>query len=139
MAIPRPSITGGGNASGPSAVLRFMNRRLVTYRGTTVNAWGDKTNVGSPYLSNVPAAIAETAEQSFDPATQRTQIIRSIKAAVPGWADIELTDTLLDPATGWVYMPEEIWDEPGIGTYPPRKLMTLRLRSGVTVDGETED
>lgn len=139
MARPRPSITGGGNASGTAAVLRFMNRRISVLRGTTVNDWGDKTNVGTPLYTNVPAAIAETAEQSFDPATERPQIIRSIKAAVPGWADIELTDTLLDPATGWYYMPEEIWDEPGIGIYPPRKLMTLRMRSGVTVDGESED
>lgn len=139
MARPRPSITGGGNASGTTAVLRFMNRRIRIYRGKTVNSYGDVSNVGILYLSDVPMAIAETAQESFDPATQRPQIIRSIKAAGPSWVDFELTDTLLDPATGWFYMPEDIWDEPGIGIYPPRKLMTLHMRSGVTVDGESED
>lgn len=136
---PRPSITGGGNASGPTAVLRFMNRRLTTYRGKTVNAYGDVSNVGARYLTDVPAAIAEVSEQAFDPDTQRPQIIRAIKCTVPGWADIDMGDTIEDPFTGWFYLIESLEQEPGIGVYPPRKLMTLRLRSGVSVDGEGEE
>jgi hypothetical protein len=132
----RPSITGGGNAAGPNAVLRFMNRRITTYRGKKVNDYGDVSDVGAVYLTNVPAAIAEVSQRAFDPATQRMQIIRAIKCAVPGWADVVLTDTLLDPFTGWFYMIEDLQQEPGIGYYPPRKLMTLRMRSGVSVEGE---
>jgi hypothetical protein len=116
-----------------------MNRRITVLRGETVNAWGDVSNVGTPVYTDVPAAIAETTQEAFDPATQRPQIIRSIKAALPGWADIQLTDTLLDPFTGWFYMVEDLMQEPGIGIYPPRQILTLRMRSGVTVDGESEE
>ncbi len=136
MAVPRPPITAGGNAAGPNAVLRLMNRRLTTYRGKTVNAFGDESNVGALYLSGVPAALAETSETAFDPATQRAQIIRAIKCIVPGWADVQMTDTIEDPATGFFYLVENIEAEPGLGYYPPRQILTLRLRSGVSVDGE---
>ena len=136
MARPRPPVTGGGNASGPDAVLRFMNRRRTVLRGTTVNDWGDESDVGQPVYTDVPAAIAEVSQQSFDPATQRPQVIRVIKGAVPGWADIRETDTLTDPATGWFYLVTDIAQEPGLGYYPPRQLLTLKLRSGVTVEAE---
>lgn len=136
MARVRPAITGGGNASGPKAVLRFLNRRITTYRGRAVNAFGDVSNVGSEYLTNLPAAIAEVSEKAFDPATQRTQIVRSVKCTVPAWADIQLTDTLLDPFTGWFYLVGNIEQMPGLGYYPPLQLLTLRMRSGVSVQGE---
>lgn len=113
-----------------------MNRRLDVLRGTTVNAYGDESDIGQPVYTGVPAAIAEVAEHVFDPATQRPQVIRQVKGAVPGWVDLRDTDTLHDPATGWFYLLDDIEDEPGIGYYPPRKLLTLRLRSGVTADGE---
>lgn len=136
MAVPRPPITGGGNASGPNAVLRFMNRRISILRGLAVNSFGDASDVGAVYMAGVPAAIAETTQTAFDPATQRPQIIRSIKGAVPGWAGIQLTDTLFDPATGYFYLVEDIEQEPGIGIYPPRQLLTLRMRSGVSVQSD---
>lgn len=134
---PRPSITGGGNASGPDAALRFMNRAVSVYRGSAVNAWGDKSDVGALYLTNVQAAIAETSDTVFDPATQRPSVIRAVKCIVPGWADIRTTDTIQDSFTGWYYLVTSIEQEPGLGCRPPRQILTLRLRSGVNVEGET--
>lgn len=140
MARARPSSGGGSRGSGSlgnAAPLRVMNRRLTVYRGQTVSPYGDVSDVGQPYQSGVPAAIAETSQSAFDPATQRPSIIRAIKCVVPGWAGIQETDTLLDPATGYVYMVENIEAEPGFGYYPPRQILTLRMRSGVSAAGET--
>jgi hypothetical protein len=117
--------------------MRVMNRRLRIYRGQTASPYGDLSDVGQLYLDNVPAAIAETSQSAFDPATQRPSIIRAIEGRVPAWADVELTDTLLDPATGFYYLIEDIASEPGYGYYPAVQRLTLRLRSGVTVAGET--
>jgi hypothetical protein len=114
-----------------------MNRRVTILRGETANAYGDLSDVGTPYLTGVPAAIAETSQSAFDAATQRLSVIRAIKCIMPGWAGVQETDTLLDPATGWAYMIEDLQQEPGLGYYPPRTILTLRLRSGVTVAGDT--
>ena len=136
----RPSSGGGGGSggggAGSNAVLRFQNRLANTYRGETANDYGDISDVGTLYLSNVPMAIAETAQTSFDAATQRPSIIRAIKCIVPGWADIETTDTIRDTFTGWYYLISSLEQEPGLGYYPPRQILTLRMRSGVTVAGE---
>lgn len=135
MATARPAMSGGGSA-GAASVLRFMNRSLNTYRGPAVNAYGDESDVGTLYLTGVQAALAETAQTAFDPATQRPQIIRAITCIVPGWADIETTDTIQDPFTGWFYMITSMEDEPGLGYYPPRKILTLRMRSGVSIGSD---
>ena len=110
-----------------------MNRRLNVLRGTTVSDLGDVSDVGAPLYTGIPAAIAEITETVFDFATQRPQTIRSVKGAVPGWADIQSSDTIQDSFTGWYYIVESLEAEPGIGYYPPRKLLTLRERSGVSI------
>lgn len=126
----------GPGPSGANAALRFMNRRITVLRGQAANAYGDISDVGMPVYQGVQAAIAETSQTAFDPATQRPSIIRALKCVIPGWAAVEETDTIYDPFTGWFYMIENIEQEPGIGMYPPRQILTLRLRSGVTVSGE---
>lgn len=136
MARPRPNVSSGG--IGEKSPLRVMDRRITILRGTTANQYGDLSDVGTPYLENVPAAIAETSQKAFDPATQRPSIIRSIQGVVPGWAAVETTDTLLDPATGNYYLIENVEAEPGFGFYPPRQILTLRQRSGVSVQGEEQ-
>jgi hypothetical protein len=113
-----------------------MNRRITVLRGQAANGYGDISDVGIPVYEGVQAAIAETSQTAFDAATQRPSIIRAIKCVIPGWAAVETTDTICDPFTGWFYMIENIEQEPGIGIYPPRQILTLRLRSGVTVSGE---
>ena len=141
MARTRTSRGGPGRAGAPSvpagaganAALRFMNRRLSVLRGTSVDSLGDASDVGTPLYTGIPAALAEVNETVFDAATQRLSTIRDIKAVVPGWADIISSDTLQDPATGWYYIVLSIETEPGIGYYPPRKLLSLKERSGVSV------
>lgn len=136
MARPRPAVSGGG--IGPKSPLRVMDRRITILRGTAVNPYGDESDVGTPYLTGVPASIAETSQRAFDPATQRPSIIRAIQGVIPGWAGVKTTDTLLDPATGNYYLIENVEAEPGFGLYPPRQILTLRQRSGVSVQGEEQ-
>jgi hypothetical protein len=124
---------GSGGAKGAPGVLRFWNRQISVFRGTTANAYGDETDVGTPYLTGVQAAIAETSQTLFDPATQRPQTVRSITCTVPAWAAIETTDTIYDPASGLYYMIEKVEAAPGIGFYPAPLVLTLRVRSGVAI------
>ena len=105
-------------------------------RGTAVNDYGDETDVGTPYLTGVPAAIAETSQQAFDQATQRHQIIRAVTCTVPAWVDVWTTDTIQDEFTGYFYMIESIEAWPGIGYYPAMQILTLRMRSGVTIGSD---
>jgi hypothetical protein len=141
MARTRTASGGPGRAgaasvkagSGGGTVLRYQNRVLNTYRGTSVDEFGDVSDVGSPLYTNIPAAIAEVDEVVYDAATQRPQTVRAVKGIVPGWADIIASDTIQDSFTGWFYMVESLEAEPGIGYYPPRKLLTLRERSGVSI------
>jgi hypothetical protein len=124
--------TSGGKI-GSGALLKFRNRSLSTYRGTSFNEFGDASDVGAAYLTGIPAAIAETTDVVFDAATQRPQIIRTITCVVPNWADIDDSDTLYDPASGFFYEVERIEARPGPGYYPPDKLLGLRMRSGITI------
>jgi hypothetical protein len=140
MARARPPSPGGGSpgsGGGSSSVLRFMNRGVTVLRGVAADAYGDESDVGTPYLTGVPASIAETSQTAFDAATQRLSVIRAVKCIMPGWADVRETDTLVDEFTGWAYMIEDLQQEPGLGYYPPRTILTLRLRSGVAVAGDT--
>jgi hypothetical protein len=105
-------------------------------RGTKVSPYGSKTNTGVPLYTGIPASLAETQDQAFDPASQRMQIIRGLQAVVPNWADIIETDTIQDETTGEFYLVESIQLRPGIGMYPPDKLLTLRERSGVSVGSD---
>lgn len=135
MARPRRA-RGGGGGSGATAVLKFRTRLLNTYRGLAANAYGDLTDVGVAYLAGVPAALAETSQTYFDAATQRNQIIREITCRVDAWVDIVTTDTIEDVTTGIFYLIEGIKAEPGIGFYPPVKILTLRERSGVSTTSD---
>jgi hypothetical protein len=125
---------GFGNAVG--AALKFKIRRLDTYRGATTTEWGDIDDTGTPFLVGVQASIAEDQDQVFDQATQRPQVIRSIRAIVPGWADIQETDTIRDPVTGYWYLIESVKQLPGPGFRPPEKELSLKMRSGVDVGSD---
>lgn len=127
---------GGSGATGAPAVLKFRNRLLNTYRGTAANDYGDLTDVGSLYLTAIPAALAEVEQTYFDAATQRNQIIRGITCRVDAWVDIITTDTVQDMTTGLFYLIEGIRSEPGIGYYPPPKTLALRMRSGVSIQSD---
>lgn len=135
MARPRTA-RGSGGASGSAGVMRFWNRTITIMRGTVTNAYGDQSDVGTALHTGVQAALAETEQTYYDAATQRNQIIRGVECAVPHWVDVETTDTILDEATGYYYMIEGIREQPGIGYYPPPKILTLRMRSGVTVGSD---
>lgn len=141
MARTRTAKGGAGNAGAPSvpmgagsgAVLKVRNRSITVMRGTAVNRFGDRSNVGTPLYTGIPAAIAEVTETVFDAATQRPQEIRSITCVVPNWADVQDSDTLQDEFTGYFYIVLGQEARPGIGVYPPDKLLSLKMRSGVTI------
>jgi hypothetical protein len=113
----------------------MANTTLSVLRGTTTNAYGDRTNVGIPLYTGIPAAIVEKSKQSFDRDTQRFQTIRTSMCVVPDWADILDTDTLRDETTGNFFMVEDIQTQPSLGL-PPDKILTLRWRSGVSVGSD---
>ena len=144
MARTRTSRGGAGRAGAPStaagsgavAVLKFWNRTITIMRGTAADEFGDLSDVGTPYLTGVQAALAEVSDVVFDAATMRQQIIRAIKCTVPGWAGVLSTDTIQDEFTGFFYMIESIEAQPGIGYYPPFSILTLRMRSGVSVTSD---
>jgi len=121
---------GGGNSA---SVLAFRNRTLSVYRGTTVDELGDEIDSTTPLCTGIPAALAEVSDVSYDAATQRQQIIRSIKCTVPAWADIVDTDTLQDEFTGYYYIIESVEAQPGIGYYPAEQIFTLLMRSDVSI------
>ena len=141
MARTRTTAGGPGKAgassgtagSGGNAALKFRNRAITVCRGTAVNRFGDRSNVGTVLYTGIPAALAEVTETVFDAATQRPQEVRSITCVVPNWADVIDSDTLLDEFTGFYYLVEGIEARPGIGYYPPDKLLSLKMRSGVKI------
>lgn len=116
-------------------MMELANTSLTVMRGTKVNGYGDRTNVGTPLYRGIPAARVESSKQVFDRASQRAQTIRTTKAVVPDWADILTTDTVMDETTGDYYMVEDVTLQPTLGP-PPDKLLTLRSRSGVTVTSD---
>ena len=116
-----------------SSILAFWNRQISTFRGTIADEFGDLSDVGVPYLTNVPAALEETTDKVFDAATQRQQVIRSITCIVPAWADIIDSDTIQDSFTGFYYIIEVVEAVPGIGYYPAPKRFSLRMRSGISI------
>jgi len=116
-------------------MMELANTTLSVLRGTTVNAYGDKTNVGDPLYTGIPAALVESSKQSFDRASQRFQTIRTSTCVVPEWADIIDTDTLIDETTGNAYMIESVTRQPTLGP-PPDKILILRWRSGVSVGSD---
>lgn len=116
-------------------MLELANTTVSVLRGTTVNDWGDKTNVGTPLYTGIPAAIVESSKQAFDRASQRFQTIRTSTCVVPDWADIVDTDTLIDETTGNAFMIESVELQPSLGP-PPDKILTLRSRSGVSVESD---
>lgn len=128
--------SGGSGASGAPAVLKFRNRTIRTYRGVAINAYGDDSDVGSIYLTGIPAAIAETADVVFNAATQRQQIIRGVTCVVAAWVDIDDDDTIQDEATGYFYEIQSVEARPGIGYYPPDQMLTLMMRSGISVGSD---
>jgi hypothetical protein len=130
------ALRGGTGTSGANVVLKFRNRLATTYRGTEANAYGDESDVGITYLTDVPVAIAETTDVVFDAATQRQQTVRSITAVFPAWADIIDTDTVQDTTTGYFYEIESMQARPGIGYYPADKIVSLRMRSGVSISSD---
>jgi capsular polysaccharide biosynthesis protein len=96
-------------------MMELQNTTLSVLRGTTTNGYGDKTNVGNPLYTGIPAAVVEKSKQSFDRDTQRLQTIRTSMCVVPDWADILDTDTLMDESTGNFFMIEDIQTQPSLG------------------------
>jgi hypothetical protein len=111
--------------------MELQTTTITIMRGTTVSKFGDRTDVGTPLHTGVPAALTETSKQVFDRATARPQTIRTTMCVVPDWTDVTLADTIRDERTGNYYMIESLQVQPTLGP-PPDKILVLRSRSGVT-------
>jgi hypothetical protein len=110
----------------------ISNTYLTVMRGTELNKFGDETDVGVPLYQHIPAAIVETSFQTFDRAEGTQRTIRTIKCAVPSWADIDTDDTIQDELTGQFFMIEDIQRQPSLGL-PADTLLTLQSRSGISI------
>jgi hypothetical protein len=135
MARARPA-RSGRMATGAPGVLLFRNRLLTICRGFEINSRGDLTNVGVPLYRDIPASVAEESHETTDRASPVRRTIRIVTCKVDAWVDVQDDDTLIDQLTGYAYMIESMAEEPGIGYYPPRKVLTLKMRSGVTVKSD---
>lgn len=136
MARKRPGGTGTTARTGGEAVLAFNNRLMTVMRGTEVNAYGDETDVGIPIYRDVPAALAEVEEVTFDRASQTRRTIRTVTCKFQAYVDVTSDDTLMDQFTGYFYLIESMKEQPGIGYYPAPKILTLRMRSGISVESD---
>lgn len=117
--------------------MELANTTLTIMRGTAANAYGDLSDVGAPISTGVPAAVTEASKVVFDPATQTPRTIRTLKCVVAGWTDILDSDTIKDEATGNFYMVQDIQTQPtGPTGIIPDKILTLRMRSGVSVQSD---
>lgn len=132
MARIRPAAGRGRTLSGVAGVLQFRNRPMTIMRGLEQLDTGDLTDVGTVRYQHVMARLAETEDTSFDPASQTRRIIRTITCEFDAAVDVDTDDTLMDESTGSFYMIETMKLRPGIGLYPPAKILTLRMRSGVS-------
>lgn len=135
MARVRPSRSGRMATGAPGALL-FRNRLMTICRGFDVNERGDKTNVGIPLHRDIPATLAEESHQTTDPTAPVQRTIRTVTCKMDAWVDVLDDDTLFDQFTLYAYMIEDMAEAPGIGFYPPEKVMTLRMRSGVSVKSD---
>ena len=137
MARVRPAkIMRGRSASGADGVLRFRNRLFTVMRGPSINQFGDETDVGEVYLQHIPAALAEESHETFDRASQTRRTIRSFTCVFDAWVDVTMDDTLMDESTGYFFLVEDLMERPGIGLYPPQKILTLRMRSGISAGSD---
>ncbi len=130
MARSRP--VPGRPPSG-SGVLKIQNRLITIMRGTAVNEYGDETDVGTVYRQHVPAALVEKSSQTGDPASPVRRTVRTWECILPAWCDVTTDDTLMDETTGSYFMVESIEQQPGPGYYPAPLILTLRMRSGISV------
>jgi hypothetical protein len=115
--------------------MELATTTISVLRGTKTNRFGDRTNVGVPIYTGIPAALIETGKQVFDRATARPQTIRTTKAVVDEWVDILTSDTIKDERTGDYFIVEDVMRQPTLGP-PPDKILTLRWRTGVSVESD---
>ena len=133
MARIRP-MPGGG--LGQDSVLKLQNRLITIMRGTAVNEYGDETDVGIVHRQHVPAALAEKSSQTSDPADPVRRTVRTWECILPAWCDVTTNDTLMDETTGNFFMVEAIEPQTGPGYYPAPLILTLRMRSGISVSSD---
>jgi hypothetical protein len=135
MARTHPSASASGKTvAGTPGILKFRNRLFTVMRGVEVGWAGDETDVGVPIYTHVPCALAEVSDETFDRTATTRRTIRTWTCVFDNWVDVTLNDTLQDEASGFFYSIESMEERPGIGMYPPAKILSLTMVSGVTVE-----
>lgn len=139
MARPRPrppKSAGSGSASGTGAVLLFRNRPFTIFRGTSVGFYGEEDDIGVVFATGIPAALAETSEVTQDRTEPTRRTVRTFTLVFDSWVDVTLDDTLQDESTGYFFEISSMMERPGIGMYPPQKILTITMRSGISVKSD---
>ena len=131
---PRPARSAGaGSGSGTSAVLKFRNRTMTIFRGTAIGYYGEEDDIGVVFATGIPAALAETSEVTEDRTEPTRRTVRTFTLVFDSWVDVTLDDTLQDESTGYFFEIQSMQERPGIGMYPPAKILTITMRSGISV------
>lgn len=134
MARPHVSASGSGKSvAGTPGILKFRNRAMTISRGTETNWAGDESDVGIPLYTGIPCSLAEVSDETFDPASTTRRTVRTWTCIFDAWVDVTLNDTLMDEFTGYFFSIESMEERPGIGMYPPAKVLSLTMVSGITV------
>lgn len=105
-------------------------------RGTRVNETGDEVDVPVVVYQHVPAALVQTADKTFDPATQIQRTIQGWMCVLPSWAHVDTADTLMqedvDPPS--YFMVESIKRQPSlVPGIRGSLILVLRARSGIGI------
>ena len=122
-----------GSGSGVAAILKFRNRPFTIFRGTQVGFYGEEDDIGVVFATGIPAALAETSEVTEDRTEPTRRTVRTFTCVFDSWVDVTLDDTLQDEATGYFFEIQSMQERPGIGMYPPAKILTITMRSGISV------
>lgn len=133
--MSHPAFPPAGSGRLP-VVMRFQNREMTVMRGTETNRFGDETDVGIAIATGVPAALAEVGNETFNLSQSTRRTIRTFACRMPAYVDVDDDDTLMDEFTGYFFEIESIEEQAGIGMYPAMKLLTLTMRSGVSVGSD---
>lgn len=134
---PRPSKpTGSGSGSGTSSVLLFRSHPFTIFRGTTVGYYGEEDDTGVVFATGIKGALAETSEVTEDRTEPTRRTVRTFTLVFDSWVDITLDDTLMSELTGYYFEISSMQERPGIGMYPPDKLLTITMRSGISVKSD---
>lgn len=82
----------------------LANRTVAVLRGEATDDYGDPVDVDTSVATGLPASIVERSRRVFDPASDRTQIVRYWTGRLPAGTDVRVGDRLQDEQTSEIFV-----------------------------------